>query len=150
MVDIDDMYESVKRLDLRRQIPIIIENTADQILMLNAAQMYQQNVDGDGAKITPEYRSDSYEEMKIRMNPNLGPGEVDLFLTGAFYNSRELVVTQEDYFIEAYDNKASDLLEKYGERILELTEESKTEYAESVLEQSIKLYIETTSLLKLE
>ena len=148
MADLDEMLDSVRKIDLRLEIPVIIENTKETILLLNAGQLYQLNVDGSGNYIKPRYSSIWYERLKMKMNFNLRPDKVDLYYTGEFYNSRDLLVSKKEYIIFSNDQKSTDLLAKYGNKILELTEESEKEYSEGIFIENIKLYVETVSILK--
>jgi len=148
MASIFEMYESVKRIDLRNQVPVIIENTKDTILLLNASQLYQLNVSGTGELIKPRYSSTEYEKLKMKMNFNLTADRVDLYYTGDFYRSRDVEVTKKEFYIYASDSKTYDILEKYGDEILDLTEASEEEYANGLFLENLKLYIETVSLLR--
>lgn len=141
------MLERVRRVDLRSEVPVIIENTESDIVNLNQEQLYLSGMDADGEQLD-EYRNSEYAEMKAGMNPNPGTGIPDLNLTGAFYRSMKVDIGSNEFYIDATDEKTSWLKERYGERIFGFTEDSRRRYATGVFFEQLKLYIETVTGLK--
>lgn len=147
MGTIKKIQTQVRRLDLRSQMPVLIEQTANEIEELNKAQLYQRGEDSTGTKLDP-YRSTIYGEFKHRMNPSPGLGTPDLFLTGAFYRGFFVRVTPTTFGVDSRDSKSSDLKRKYGETIFGLTRASKRDYIQIALWQAVKNYVTSTSGLR--
>jgi hypothetical protein len=148
MTTIKNMLDNVMRLDLRSEVFNILENTKDEIIKLNQAQLYLNQIDKDGDAISPMYYSEEYETEKLSMNPHLTPGRVDLNYSGDFYSSFDLFINQHSFEVISSDSKAEELEYKYGEGIFGLTAENKSNYALTVFLDAMKSYIETTSGLK--
>ena len=127
-------------MDLRSQVPIIIELTSEQIILLNQAQLYQSSIDSLGNNLGGYY-FEWYEDLKKGMNPGLG-GLVDLYLTGAFYSGFFVRVEGEEIIIGSTDSKSDDLETKYGKAIFGMTDESKARYSLGVFFTGLRNYIE--------
>lgn len=137
---INEAYRRFSRLDLRAQVPVIIELTSDQIILLNQAQLYQQSSDSLGNALGG-YHLRWYEDLKKEMNPGLG-GLVDLYLTGAFYSGFFVRVEKDVFVIGSTDGKSGDLESKYGKAIFGLTDESKAKYTVESFFSALKNHIE--------
>ena len=148
MATINEMFERFNRLNLRDQIPILIEGTADDIIARNQSQLYTQSIDKDGDALGG-YRSAQYEELKAQLNPILG-GLVDLNLTGAFYRGFEILIEEDEFQVFSTDEKTEDLVNKYGAAIFGLTEENLAGYAFGAFFDALKNYIENGTGLKFE
>lgn len=144
---IAEMHRRVKSIQLRQEVPKIVENTSYEIEALNKLQL-NQGLSSDGDKIKIRYRSNSYAKKKNQLNPAPGFGVPDLFLTGSFYKGIGVVVRGYSYEIDSKDEKSSRLEKKYGKQIFGLTPEHKSEYAKGVLFNGIKSYIEIKTGLK--
>lgn len=149
MATIEEMLNRFESLNLRAEIPILIEKTEETIIALNQRQLYTQSIDKDGDPLGG-YRSLAYEEMKIAMNPELG-GLVDLNLSGAFYRGFRLLTVDENIFeIDSTDSKTEDLENKYGAAIFGLTEDSLAEYAFGAFFDAVSGYISNITKLDFE
>lgn len=148
MSTIKNMLDRVKRLDLRAEVPVIVENTEEQVLDLNREQLLLHGTDSEG-KLLQEYRSAAYARKKNRQNPNPGYGNPDLHLTGYFHSTFALKdITPKTFRITATDSITGKLTEKYGENIFGLSKDSTRRYAMGPFFSQVKLYIETVSGLK--
>lgn len=141
MTTISDMLDSFKRLNLRKQVPIIIEQTKEEIITLNQRQLYNNSEDAKGVPLR-FYASNSYAFEKERRNPNPGFGRPDLFLSGAFYRGFYISVTNSTYDIYSRDSKTGKLVAKYGEDIFGMTDDSQQQYVEETLYNGLSKYIE--------
>lgn len=134
-------------LDLRSQVPTIIENTEEEIVELNQEQLYLSGIDAEGNTLD-HYRNPEYSEMKAAMNPNPGAGIPDLNLTGNFYRGFEVSVTKDEFILSSTDPKTEWLEERYGEKIFGFTRDSRKRYALGVFYNAVKLYITQVTGLK--
>ena len=136
---IKEAVRRVQFLDLRKQVPIIIELTSEEIIALNQAQLYTMSIDRDGDALGG-YQSVFYEEIKKGLNPQLN-GKVDLYLTGDFYNGFYVRVEDTEFIIGSTDGKSQELENKYGKAIFGLTDESKSEYIRKVFFNAVLNYV---------
>lgn len=146
MSTIQALLDAVRQINLRDEVPKIIEESKEKIEAFNQMQLYS-GLDSKGNKIR-SYRNKSYAYKKSTINPKPGLGTPDLKLTGKFYRGMKVIVTSSTFEVDSVDGKTSDLIEKYGEGIFGLTEESKTEYAQNTLFEGIKNYITSKTGLK--
>lgn len=137
---INEAYRRFSRLDLRSQVPIIIELTSEQIILLNQAQLYQSSMDSLGNNLGGYY-FEWYEDLKKGLNPGLG-GLVDLYLTGNFYSGFFVRVEGGEIIIGSTDSKSDDLETKYGKAIFGLSDMSKAQYSLGVFFTGLRNYIE--------
>jgi len=137
---INEAYKRVQLLDLREQVPVIIELTADEIIALNQLQLYSQSVDRDGDALGG-YSTIQYEELKRGLNPQLD-GLVDLYLTGDFYSGFFVKVEGDQFIIGSSDSKSGELENRYGKAIFGLTNESRALYIKTQFFTAVKNYIQ--------
>lgn len=147
MTTISEMINRVDRLRLREQVPVIIEQTSREIILLNQAQLYERSIDGDGKRLKA-YSSPIYAIDKNRMNPLPGLFHPDLKLTGSFFYGMYVKVDKNVFTISSSDEKTAKLEGEYGTAILKLTDESKTRYAKGVFYQGLQRYITGVTGLK--
>lgn len=138
---INEAFKRVQAVNLRAQAPIIIELTADEIIMLNQAQLYTQSIDRDGDALGG-YRAVWYEELKRGLNPQLD-GLVDLNLTGDFYGGFYVSVEDTEFIIGSTDQKSQELENKYGKAIFGLTDESRALYIKNAFFKALMNYLQT-------
>ena len=105
-----------------KKLEEIIQETNEVVLDLNRGQL-MQGVDASGLSLG-SYKSEWYAKMKRTLNPR---GVVDLKLTGSFHDNF-FVASEVPLIIFSYDEKASDLVAKYGKEIFGLTEDSRKVY----------------------
>jgi len=139
MTTIADMYRRFKSINLRQQVPILIEQDADTVTDLNKEQLYERSVDKNGAPLRL-YGSVGYSLDKNRINPRPGFGRPDLYLTGAFYRGFNIRVTRNALTITSSDSKTSMLTKKYGQDIFGLDQQSRDKFRPR-LQNNIVKYI---------
>lgn len=140
MTTIAEMYNRVKRLDLRKQVPILIEQSADELIALNQRQLYNKSEDSEGIPLR-FYANNGYAFYKEQLNSNPGFGRPDYRLTGAFYRGFYLSVTNSSYSIDSRDSKTAKL-EARSPKVFGLTNDSKSQYVQNTLFIGVKKYIE--------
>lgn len=100
--------------------------TKDQLLNVQRDQMIHGiSSQGDGIGL---YRSEEYADKKYEQSPLAGYGNVDLRLTGDFYNAMKATPVEEGLAIYSTDKKAKGLEEKYGASIYTLSKLYKPKY----------------------
>lgn len=115
MGSIKRLYDRVQTLDVNNVAFDSLDSTSDEIARLNTEQLFEgKNANGEQVGT---YRSELYAEQKNRMNPKPGFGNVDLRLTGDFYQRITTNVTGDSVITESTDSKAARLKEKYGDEI---------------------------------
>jgi hypothetical protein len=132
------------RDNIRRALEVSIEDVVLELMKqhkgvlirLNQDQLLLEGIDADGKKLAP-YRSENYAARKRLLNP---AGVTDLRLTGKFYAG--FFVTVEDFplIFGSTDSKTDKLIEKYGEKIFGLTEESKRYFMDNYLKEALLQY----------
>lgn len=143
------MLDKVKSVNLRDQVPIIIEQTKETAIDLNRLQLYAMSEDKNNMSLLM-YRSPFYANYKNQRNPKPGFGHPDLFLTGSFQRQMFMKVEKETFNISSHDSKTFDLVKHYGDDIFGLTVKSKQVYANTVVYDGIKRYITGKTGLKFE
>lgn len=140
---IDEAYRRFKSVNLRQQIPILIEQDSETVIELNQSQLYDRSVDSNGEPLRL-YSSQAYAIDKNRMNSKPGLGRPDLFVTGQFYKGFNIRVTRNALTIRSSDSKTSDLIKKYGEGIFGLDPVSKDKFR-PILHGNIVRYIKSVT-----
>jgi len=123
-VDIQQLRDKLASVTIDEQeqnILRIIRDNQSYLVDLNTGQLLQ-GVDSDSLPLHPAYRSKSYAEFKLSLNPL---GVVDLKLTGAFYQGFFIDVSRFPLMFDSTDEKAGELKAKYGEAIFGLDRVSK-------------------------
>jgi len=143
MTTIAGMLRNVQSLDLRMQVPVLVQQTAYEAIRLNKDQMFH-GLTSEGTFIKEQYKNTEYAKRKEDQNPLPGFLHPDYYLTGSFYNGFEMVVEGYNYRLDSTDSKTASLIERSkgdGTNIFGLTAENKGIYSQGVLFQSIKDYI---------
>lgn len=113
---------------------VLAENT-DAIVALNREQMfYGQH--GQGGQIG-RYKDVRYAEEKYEQNPAAGFGQVDLRLTGSFYEKMYARLNGAALEISSTDSKTDKLATKYGNAIFKLTVPSKNTLRKDILQPGL-------------
>lgn len=141
MTTIKGMLDKVKSVDLRSEVPVIVQRTSAYLILLNQEQLFVNGIDANGDPITPEYKSKYYAAKKHAKNPQPGFGRPDLKDTGDFYKDFYVTVDKTAFEVDSKDNKSSSLIEKYGEKIFGLSRENKSKYSLGPLAKGIQRYI---------
>lgn len=98
----------------------IIKDNKGKILSMIKLRLYQRGIDGDGNKITPEYTSITVSNKKDKRQIT---SHVTLRDTGEWYKSFYVYYDNGEIIVSSNSFKTSQLVEKYGESILELTDQ---------------------------
>lgn len=102
----------------------IIESNDTVIRYMNAYdQLFEKGIDRLGEEIW-RYRPYTGNTIAIKILKNQPVDRVTLKDTGAFYESLRVKVYSDSFEIYSVDVKASDIIEKYGDEILGLTNEN--------------------------
>lgn len=120
LVALSDKLKTLNR-DLREYAEQIIEANAEKIEELNLQQLYDGK-DADGNDITPEYAEST---KRIKRKKGQPTNRVTLNDKGDFYQGIKLKKVQNIYELVGTDSKSKILEAKYGDRIIDLSEESK-------------------------
>lgn len=140
MTTINSMLQKFQSLNLRSEVPRLIEQTSSTIEKLNKEQLYDSSIDRNGEPLRL-YASLSYALEKNRRNPKPGFGRPDLFNEGSFFSQFFTVVGANTFETSSRDSKTSGLVAKYSTEIFGLTKENKSKYANETLFEGIKGYI---------
>lgn len=118
-----------KFINLEKRAFKLVFNTSEikkKIIYLNTIeQLYKKGEDSEGLELYPFYAQSTilYKKEKGQTYDH-----VTLNDSGAFYKTFEVIVSDDYFLINADPNKGdNDLFNIYGEDVLGLTEESKTE-----------------------
>lgn len=142
MTTIKGMLDKVKSLDLRSEIPVIIQRTQSELILLNQTQLYQFGMKADGTYLK-EYSNKYYAKKKNARNPQPGLGRPDFKDTGEFYKDFFVKADKSVFEVDSKDSKSADLIARDGENIFGLTDQNKTVYSLGVLYDGIKRYVTT-------
>jgi len=142
-----DLIENLSRLDLTTLSASCVNNTAEDYVVLNRAQMMEGK--GEGKNIG-RYRSTAYAQFKFGLSSLAGMGNVDLRLTGSFQDKMRLTVAGDEYTVDSSDSKTSKLesADWYGGNIFGLNVKRKSEYIEQALEPEFEIQVEKATGLK--
>lgn len=105
-----------------------IEQTRDEAIRLQQAQLFLKGEKSDGTKLKP-YKSDAYSRKKHAMNPNPGLGQPDFKLTGELYREMFIDVQGDRVVFDSASSHAMRMIERDGDKIFGLQPASKEAYA---------------------
>jgi hypothetical protein len=128
---------AVSEEEIKSEVLRIIKRNRARVIELNQNQLLFEGKDSNGVKLQP-YASEWYENYKILLNP---AGVVDLRVTGKFYNNFFVKADSFPIIVDSKDSKRDDLVEKYGESIFGLDEESRKIFTDEVLTKEIIDYV---------
>lgn len=150
MATIFEVYQNAKRTaeNARGVVVGIIEDHADIIADYNRAQL-ESGLDRNGDVINPFYGSIYYAMMKNNMNSKPGLGVPDLKLTGAFYRGIFLSMKGYAFSLSSSNSKTESLVDKYGEYIFGLNDNSLASYSQNEFFEAFKEFIESTLKIKM-
>lgn len=135
MTTINDMLMRFRSFDMVTTTSQIMKDNEQDVVELNRQQLLEGvNRENDGVG---EYRSPSYALMKERMNPRAGFGNVDLKLSGSFYDNFHLAIDSTEYAIFSTDWKTNKLMGKYGVEIFGLSPESRLKLWRDVVKDKL-------------
>lgn len=120
------LHELQRRLtafDIASEVQDSIVATTDAIAELNRGQMFIGKR-SDGTEILPTYSDMTIEIKELKGQPS---DRVTLRDTGDFQDNIFVDVNSESFVIDSSDEKTAKLEKKYGDKILGLSKESKSE-----------------------
>jgi hypothetical protein len=130
MRTLSSLISSVEKINLDNLILQSMDQASPTYLEQQKEQMsYAVNERG---QTIGKYRSAAYARKKNEMNPNAGYGNVDLRLTGSFYEAMEAKAQPEGMNIDSTDQKSQMLQQKYGSDIFGLFGEWKEPFVEKL------------------
>lgn len=115
-----------RNTNLQGNIVDSFNETSEDWVDLNREQMLN-GINSDG-ELIGNYASAIYSEVKHRMNPLAGEGNVDLKLKGGFQDSEYAIAKGNEIFSNSSDYKNSALEKKYSKKIHGLSIEYKRVY----------------------
>lgn len=140
MTTIKGMLDRVKSLDLRSEVPVIIERTQADLILLNQTQLFQHGMKADGSFLAP-YKNKYYAAKKHARNPQPGLNRPDFKDTGDFYKDFFVKADKNVFEVDSRDSKSASLIERDGEKIFGLTDKNKAVYSLGPLFKGIQRYI---------
>ena len=122
----------------------ILEHSDVIIDMIVNEQLYEQGENGDNVSIM-SYQPYTLRTVRIKRKKGQPYDRVTLRDTGEFYNSLKVHFDDNGFYVTSSDDKAPELLAKYGKRILKLSNENLSillkEYIKPSLQERLKHYI---------
>lgn len=160
MGTIKGLLDKVRQVDLRREVPMIIQYY--DLFIENAIR--DQLYDGKnslGEDITPSYLDDPFFKSpeqalayskwkdKITPNPNRKTHTPNLFINGYFHSTINLKVTKEEII---YDTNAfgKEIIAKYGDKLLGMGPITKEVFIEDLFYPRLKKIITQITGLKFQ
>lgn len=130
-----EMKRRVQAFKVMDEAADILSENTDAIVALDKEQMFH-GLHGQGGQIgrykDPEYAADKYEQ-----NPAAGFGQVDLRLTGSFYDKMYARMNGSTLEISSTDSKTDKLAKKYGNAIFKLNVPSKNVLRKDILQPNL-------------
>lgn len=146
MATVAELLNTLNEVDVATEAVTAITQTKDEMIMLNQVQL-SAGYDSEGYRLL-QYRSKDYAASKHLQNPLPGIGNPDLILTGAFISSFDVKLSGYDILFNASDDKAPELLSKYGDDVLGLMHGQQRYYNEEVFYPVFARQIENKTGLK--
>lgn len=141
---INNMLKRFQSLDLKAEIPSIIDNTSQELIALNQSQLFDKGVNADNEELQPyTFLTEFYKREK-----NQPFDRTTLKDTGDFYRGFNIKTSNQFIIFDSTDSKTADLENKYGNRIFGLTQENKTVYSFGVFYDNVKRYISQKTKLE--
>ena len=112
----------------------IIKDNKGKILSIIKLRLYRKGIDGDGNKILPDYSTGTIETKKGKRQIT---SHVTLRDTGKWYGSFYVVYENGEIKVKSYSSKTIQLTEKYGNSILEFTNQELEYIILSIIEPEI-------------
>lgn len=145
---IKEFAKGVRSINMRAEIPRIMETTGKELVAYNHDQL-QHGILSTGEDIRPYYSDFAYADKKHQQNSKAGFRHPDLKDKGNFYKQFQVSAGFTGiYTIESRDFKAPKLEEKYGKFIFGLTKQNKALYAQGIFYEKLKEYITAKSGLR--
>ena len=119
----------------------IIDDNKGIILRIIKFRLYNKSIDGDGNRITPEYKMSTSEGKKLRGQIST---RVTLRDTGKWYRSFYVVYENGEIRVNSDSIKTGLLTEQYGNSILDFTNQDITNIIKNIIEPEINKRINSS------
>lgn len=90
----------LEQIDPERMTREVVEDNPKPLIELNKDQLYEKGEDADGKKVG-KYVNDKYAAKKHRMNPAVGYGTPDGYLTGNMYQNMRVLTDSQQYEVDS-------------------------------------------------
>jgi hypothetical protein len=117
----------------------IVKKNEKKIVGLVRTRLYRYGVDGDGNEIVPTY---SRSTIETKREKGQIASHVTLRDTGLFYSSLFLELEGYNLLLNSSDEKATALLDKYGEAIFFFTKQEKDFIINEIIDPELDAYID--------
>lgn len=124
IANFEKLRDAWKNFDIVQEVSDIAAVHEKEIADLNRQQLYEKGEDSTGRKLK-KYKRPRYARVKHEMNPKPGYGNPDFFLTGEFQKSIFADVRDRSIIMDAADPKVEFLVNRDGEVIFGLQDESR-------------------------
>lgn len=131
MTTVAALLKRVDAINVSDQSQFAIDDTREQLVLKQQMQMLH-GLNAKGEKIG-KYANPEYAAAKFALNPLAGFGNVDLRLTGTFFNDAFVDVRDDVFVITSGNEKTRELEQKYGQDIFGLNKDYKKEYVQEDL-----------------
>lgn len=112
----------ISKIDLSEIVEQVILSKEDEVTSLNTDNQLYRGIDALGQSIQPEYTALT---KKIKQRKGQPSDRVTLKDTGSFYDKFTLKTKKFPFEITSSDSKKDKLVEKYGEDVFGLNDDSK-------------------------
>jgi hypothetical protein len=130
MRTLSSLISSVEKINLDNLILESMDQASPTYLEQQKEQM--SHAVNERGQTIGKYQSAAYARKKNEMNPNAGYGNVDLKLTGSFYEAMEAKADPAGMNIDSTDQKSQMLQQNYGSDIFGLFGEWKEPFIEKL------------------
>lgn len=142
-----DLQANLKQLNIEKEAKSAISETVS-ILSESNIEHLKQGFDSEWKRF-PKYKNAKYARAKAAINPLPGLGNPDLILTKSFSKSIKVSLQGAAINFEASDTKADDLIGRYGEDVLGVTDNQQEKYNQETFLPVFAQKIELQTGLKL-
>ena len=142
-MDSDEFIRHIQQIDVEAEAQKVLKQHTKNAADLNRDQL-KKGFDANGERLKP-YKNARYASYKNTKNPLPGLGNPDLILSGSFTKSIYSEVTDTDIVLKATDRKTADLVDKYSDSILDISQESVSTFTDiirSTFENEIQKYFQ--------
>lgn len=137
MTTIAEMSRRFNSVNLRAEIPRIIQSDANELASYNKSQLYIDGIDSDSNRL----REYSLNTVEYKRQKGQVFDHTTLFDTGSFYRQWVVQVSNDEISFNSTDSKTPKLENKYGSKIFGLTTKNKSLYSFGAFYDGVKKYI---------
>lgn len=123
-MDLLPIHSNLKKVDVFDIAVEVLESLDKFIADLNRAQLANKGINSDGTDIRPEYSTVTEILKRSKSGISGITSHVTLYDSGDFHKSIFAEIFPDEVVMDATDSKLMELEEKYGDKILGLTDES--------------------------